>query len=112
NMAYLNEMSSGDIEFVVSMLIDWSAKLPEYLAELNLAMDNRNKGEIRFLAHKLYSTFHIIGALDLVGICADIEELARVDGDIDELQNYVSKITPFYNKVLIEVNKELKQLSN
>ncbi len=112
NMAYLNEMSSGDNDFVIGMLIDWKGMLPEYLADLSAAMDNKNKEEIRFSSHKLQSSFQIIGAIDLAKICIEIEELARINADIDEIENSFNKIIPIYNQVLIEVNTALQLLNN
>ncbi len=112
NMAYLEEMSGGDKQFVIEMITDCKEKLPAYINELTNAMDKKNIDDVRFFSHKLHSSFHIVGALELATLSGVIEQMAKTHQSTDKIVIEVDKITPIYSQVVTELNEELKRLNS
>ncbi len=110
-MAYLTEMSGGDKQFVIEMIIDCKDKLPAYIKELTNAMDNGSKEDVRFFSHKLHSSFHIVGAIELATLTGVIEQMAKMGEDSNKIEVEVNKVLPIYNQVVLELDEELKTLN-
>ncbi|MFN3445108.1 MAG: Hpt domain-containing protein [Bacteroidia bacterium] len=111
NMAYLNEMSGGDKQFVIEMIIDCKDKLPAYIKELTNAMENANIDDVRFFSHKLHSSFHIVGAIELATLTGVIEQMAKAGEDSLKIEEQVNKVLPIYSQVVLELDEELKSLN-
>lgn len=112
NMAYLNEMSGGDKQFVIEMITDCKEKLPAYINELTNAMDKQIIDDVRFFSHKLHSSFHIVGALELANLTGVIEQMAKTYESTDKIVIEVNKVLPIYSQVVIELDEELNRLNN
>jgi HPt (histidine-containing phosphotransfer) domain-containing protein len=111
-MAYLNEMSGGDKQFVIEMITDCKEKLPAYINELTNAMDKQLIDDVRFFSHKLHSSFHIVGALELATLTGVIEQLAKTHESTDKIVIEVNKVLPIYNQVVLELDEVLKRLNS
>jgi HPt (histidine-containing phosphotransfer) domain-containing protein len=111
-MNYLNEMSGGDNQFIIEMITDCKEKLPAYINELTNAMDKQNIDDVRFFSHKLHSSFHIVGALELANLTGVIEQMAKNYEQTAKIIAEVNKVLPIYNKVVIELDEELERFKN
>lgn len=80
NLSYLNEISSGDQQFVKSILSQFVNDTPALLIEIQDAYNKRKWTDLHFLVHKFASTLSLIGLNDIH------EEMNR-------LENYAKNMT-------------------
>ena len=110
-MTYLREMSGGDNQFIIEMITDCKDKLPSYIKELTNAMDKVNIDDVRFFSHKLHSSFHIVGSIELTSLTSLIEQMAKAQESTNRIALEVSKVLPIFNQVVLELDEELTSLN-
>ncbi len=73
NLTYLNEISSGDQQFVLSILSQFVKDTPVLLNEIREAYKKRDWADLHFLVHKFASTLLLVGLNDIH------EEVSRLE---------------------------------
>lgn len=110
DLDYINKLADGDTGFIIEMINDYKLMIPEYIADLNNAASDRNADEVKFYAHKLASSFMIMGAKQLNEIVVKIEHNIKGSMTMDELFVELKKMNEVFMKVLGELEEELNLL--
>lgn len=110
NLDYINDMASGDMGFIVEMINDYKEKMPQYITDLNKALAEANLEDIKFCAHKLSSSFMIMGARQLADSAARIVHCVREGSNTEIIPDEVQHINTLFVHVVSELNQELGRL--
>lgn len=81
NLTYLNDISSGDKQFVLSILSQFVNDTPALLLEIQATYNERNWTDLHFLVHKIASTLSLIGLKDIHEDMSRLEKLAKDSTD-------------------------------
>ena len=100
NLDYLNEIGSGNNEFIKSVINLFLESTPVQMNNLALGIQDKNFVVIKANAHKLKSSFRAVGAEKSADIVADIEA-ASMDNNI-----------AIINDVFRELEINFKELTN
>jgi len=73
----LNELCCGDAEFISSMLKTYVEETANELRLLEEAFRNKDRNRIFFWAHKIKTSFHLLGLSQLSSAATEIEEQAK-----------------------------------
>lgn len=107
DLDYITEMADGDVVFVIEMINDYKTKIPEYIADLNKAASDKNTDEVKFYAHKLASSFMMMGAKQLNEIAVKIEHNIKGSMAIEQLLAELRKMDELFMNVRKELDEEL-----
>ena len=88
-IASLEVLASGDSQFIAELIDTWVSDATEQITVIEQALVTGDADTLRRAAHTLKSTSQSLGAVQLAGICAEIEAHAR-DGSL----NAVSELLP------------------
>ena len=110
DLSYINGMADGDTAFVIEMIKDYKLIIPEYIADLDNAASDKNTDEVRFYAHKLASSFMIMGAKQLHEIAIKIEHNIKDSMTIEQLVAELKTMHEVFIKVIHELDEELNML--
>ncbi|HNV94981.1 MAG TPA: Hpt domain-containing protein [Bacteroidales bacterium] len=61
DFSYLNEVSGGDYSIMLEFIQIFKEQLPEFVQQLNEAIENKNYQAVAAIAHKAKSTVSIFG---------------------------------------------------
>lgn len=61
DFSYLNEVSGGDYAIMLEFIQIFKEQLPEFIQQLNEAIENKNYQSVASIAHKAKSTVSIFG---------------------------------------------------
>lgn len=64
-LEYLNRISGGDVDFISEMLKTYIEETAKEILFLNEAFEQKNKEKVFFWAHKLKTSFHMLGLEEL-----------------------------------------------
>ncbi len=81
NLTYLNEISSGDRQFVLSILSQFVKDTPVLLDDIREAYKKRDWAELHFLVHKFASTLQLVGLNDIIEEVNQLETFAKNQTD-------------------------------
>lgn len=73
DFSYLNEVSSGDYTIMLEFIQIFKEQLPEFVLQLNDAIDNKNYQSVAAIAHKAKSTVSIFGMHEWATIFKQIQ---------------------------------------
>jgi len=100
-----------DTDYLVRIDPDLEELIPSFLkkkgtdiSELQIALDNNNFEEVRLLGHKLKGGFSVYGFNVMSGICANIENFAKVKNRF-EIEEHLNQLKVFIKNVRIEYVK-------
>jgi HPt (histidine-containing phosphotransfer) domain-containing protein len=111
NLDYINEMADGDRAFLVEMINDYIRTIPAYIEDLSQASGSGNREDIGFFAHKLASSFQMMGAKQLNDIALWIQQRIKSGLHIEELPSQMEKMHELFGNVVNELQHELHQLT-
>ena len=101
----LEEISSGNINFVNKMVKLFIDKIPKEISEIKLAYKEGNYHKISVIAHKIKPSIDIMGIVALKKEIRDIEKNANIYKSSEKLEKLISKL----DYTLGEVVNDLKQ---
>lgn len=107
NIAYLEELTGGDAEFMHQIVETYLDAIPENVQQLISAVNTNNAAHITFFSHKLKGSFYFIGSEAIGKTFAEIEALSK------DTANYYQVPAKFWS-ALKDVNlatEELKSLA-
>jgi CheY-like chemotaxis protein/HPt (histidine-containing phosphotransfer) domain-containing protein len=100
-----------DTDYLVRIDPDLEDLIPSFLkkkgadiSELQIDLDNNNFEKVKLLGHKLKGGFSIYGFNVMSGICANIENFAKVKNRV-EIEEYLNQLKVFIKNVRIEYTK-------
>ena len=103
NLSLLEEISGGNKAFVAEMLKAFTESVPEYLAELNSAQENKDIQQVKFYVHKLKSPINLIGVSSVDNAFSFVENFNG--NQLTTILPMVEKIKKVANQLLETVNQ-------
>lgn len=104
NLSYLQEVSKGNVPFMLDMIQIFLTKTPETLDILHQEIEKENWEMVGFYAHKLKATYAYMGMNDLKEILISIEKSAK------QLDN-LSQIPAWFQAIYNATQPALKDIS-
>lgn len=106
NLNYLHQLSGNDKDFENQILQQFVVQVPEELAHLEDAIENKKFDQIRRIAHSMKSTIGYVGLSDeLQPILNRMEKQAESENDL-----YITEDFQSVQKKCTEVIKEIERL--
>ena len=94
NLEFLNELSGGDAKFVSLMLKTYIEETDKELLLLEEAYQNKDRSSIAFWAHKIKTSFYLLGLEQLSAVASNLEQNAKnLQLSLDKLQEELSYIS-------------------
>ncbi len=109
NLSYLQEVSKGNIAFMLDMIHIFLTKTPETLDILKKEVEANNWEMVGFYAHKLKATYAYMGMQELKELLILIEKSAKQMENLHEIPVWFSSILKATQPALVEI-AEHKQL--
>ena len=103
----IENFTEGDPELLADLSVIFVRFLPTSLAQMNLAVENRDSHMLREAAHKLKSQLSYFFCETLVEQTSQLEELARTE-QIQEASTRLQDVTKNIDRLL----EELRALTN
>lgn len=104
NLSYLQEVSKGNLEFMLDMIQIFLTRTPETLAVLEQEICSQNWEMVGFYAHKLKATYAYMGMLELKELLIKIEKSAK------QLEN-LHEIPIWYSSIVKQTEPALKEIA-
>ncbi len=104
NLDKINEMAEGDEDFILSVISVFLEEVPEDLAALETALDQKDREQAYQLAHKIKPNVDLLGMDQTREAALEIETLGKQGADISEME----KLFPMLKKDIQQVVGELK----
>ncbi len=89
DLSYLNEVSSGNSEFIIEMIDIFMQQTPVYVQQLTEAIEKKDWTAIAQVAHKIKPT------LAFMGIDSARDIMAQIENDARNQENYESIVFNF-----------------
>jgi HPt (histidine-containing phosphotransfer) domain-containing protein len=89
---------SGGVNWLINLFL---GELPNYVNQLQQAIASRDADKLFFVAHKFKGSCYNIGAVGMITLCEQLEELGRV-GNMEKAAAMVES----------DVEKEVGRLTN
>lgn len=106
NLALLTELSRGNRQFQVEMLQLFKVQSDECMAELNQYLKENNRVQIAATAHKLKSSFGLVGA-DVTSL-AELEKIKEGDYESEKIVTEIHNLGLQLDEIKKEIDNELK----
>ncbi len=113
NLSYLQEVSKGNIPFMLDMIQIFLTKTPETLAILQQEIEKSNWEMVGFYAHKLKATYAYMGMNELKELLINIEKSAKQVENLTEIPTWFHTIYKATQPALKDISehKELLEKS-
>jgi len=111
DLSYLNEISDGDQDFVVSILSTFVEEVPKDIDHINKALEENNIAQVGKLAHKNKSTLQLLGLKNLKSLAFDIEQAAKKDASNPEIRPDAQSFVKHLSATLPVVRDTLEQIN-
>lgn len=95
DLSYLKDMSGDNAEFIIEMIDLFKSQTPVYIAELEVAVKEKNWTKVAGFAHKMKPTFAYVGREDAREHMQMIENNANQLKDLETLPWACSEIIAF-----------------
>lgn len=109
NLEYLYEVADGDADFMKEIINDYLSKVPDQfdqLLEVAAAGDNE---AVKFIVHKMKSSFQFMGVQSLVDMAQQIEN-APDEVRMERFHENRGRMQPVVEEVLAELKDKLSTL--
>jgi len=111
DLSYLRELSGDDNEFIADILSTFLEENPKDLASTQEAMDNKDIPQIGKLAHKMKSSFQMLGIEDARALAFQIEQSAKSDAtSFEEISNWATNLIQMAQAIYPEVESQIATL--
>lgn len=109
NLEYLYEVADGDIDFVKEIITDYLSKVPDQFKQLGKVASEGDLEAIKFVVHKMKSSFQFMGVQSLVDYSQQIEN-APDESRIKMYELHGEQMKLIVEEVLVELEDKLKSL--
>jgi HPt (histidine-containing phosphotransfer) domain-containing protein len=103
----LEDMSSGDKEFMKTVVAAFLEEIPPDLASMQMAIENDNHKMAYQFAHKMKPNLEMFG-IDLIREISTMERWAESKKPTAAIQPQLATITAMINDAIIEMRKDWK----
>jgi len=111
DLSYLNEVSDGDNDFIISILDTLTKEAPKDIEQLNQAIEANDISSIGSLAHKNKATLQLLGLLELKELAFEIEQAAKREDSSVALVPQAVTFREHLSNVVGLATQELSRLS-
>lgn len=84
SLSNIEEIASGDQEFIVSIVETFCKNTPNYLSQISDGLERQDFEKIRFSAHQMKPSIDILMVMDVKETIREIEEIATRDKNREE----------------------------
>jgi len=95
DLSYLKDMCGDSPEFIIEMIDIFKVQTPEYIAELQQAVNEQDWTKVAASAHKIKPTFVYVGREDAKEFMQQIENDARDRNNVDQLPAACAEVVAF-----------------
>jgi len=92
NLEYLNELASGDENFVYDMILEFINSTPESLKQMDSYIKEKKYSELYKIVHRIIPTYEYIGNEELINQLREIEKIAKYQENIENLKTIFNDI--------------------
>lgn len=109
NLEYLYEVADGDADFIKEIITDYLTKVPDQFDQLLVVAEAGDIEAIKFIAHKMKSSFQFMGVQSLIELSQQIEN-APDEMRMELFKQNRERMLPIVDEVLAELKDKLKAL--
>jgi hypothetical protein len=106
NLEYLQEISSGDKEFIKDMLNDFVMNTPGILAEIDSHINSSDWMELYKTLHKFIPTFDFVGAEIIRDDLRNIEHYSKTKTNLELIDPLIVNIKSYCKDVILEIKSD------
>ena len=100
NLQYLEEISSGDREFIIDMLNDFVKNTPSVLAEIDGYINASDWAQLYKTLHKLIPTFEFVGAECIRTDLRNLEQFSKTQTNLELINPLIFNIRSYCNDII------------
>ena len=105
DLKYIESFSEGNEELKDQMIREFVKRVPDSIATLEKAIDEKNYTSIYRIAHDLKTTVHFLGLTALIGhLLQKMEELATQDGTLNSINQMFGNVKDVCMRAVKEAN--------
>lgn len=104
DMAYLQDMSGGDHDFIIEILSTFLETSASLLDAMEAAARSGDSQKAVYVTHTLKGSLRSIGADSLASLCNDLEHIARA-GDMARFSELSDKVVDGFGFLSSEIEK-------
>lgn len=113
NLKYLNSKTKSNPIIMLEMINLYLEQTPPLILEMSNSMRQKDWDLLQATIHKLIPSFHIMGvSVDYENMAKKVHEFARVQQQIEEIEELVLKIESVCNQVCVELKEEFNKIKN
>jgi len=110
DLEYLTNMASGNSEVIVEMINLFLEQVPEFIANMQNALREKNYSVLASVAHKAKSSIHIMGMAETANELSSLEILAKKSESPHLYPKKVQYFIAACEKAVYELKDELRKL--
>ncbi|GJM33343.1 MAG: hypothetical protein DHS20C18_23440 [Saprospiraceae bacterium] len=112
DLSYLERMTSGNEKFIVDMLQIFLDMFPQAMRAMKLSLDNKNAKDLYQVAHKMKSSFRILGNNELIELATLVDKESVVETpDWDRLNKDVNRMISLGELAIPEVKNVIAKFT-
>ena len=107
NLNYIKELSAGDDSFIDDILTVFIQEVPELLNKMSLSLNFENQKETARYAHRLQSSFLMLGREDIKKELKELECWSTEEKQIQDIKKVFAFILDETNKILNSISDRI-----
>ncbi len=108
NLQYLEEISSGDHEFIIDMLNDFVKNTPNVLGEIDNCLSTSNWSQLYKTVHKFMPSFDFVGAENIRDDLRKLEQFTKTQTNLELINPLLLNIKAFCDDIILEIKSDFK----
>lgn len=109
DLTYLKEISNGSKEFIIEMISVFIKEIPIEIDKLEKHLAAKDWKGLKAIAHKMKSTFGIMGIKELESDIKLMNDYAAQESNLDQLPAMIARTKKVCNEVIEELQLFLKE---
>lgn len=111
SLDYLLELSGGDTDFILDMILTFLNTAPGYMTDFELLREQKDWYKMSRAAHKFKSSFSVIGSDSLTGYASAIEKLCKEEvPDVAAMDHAIGEMKSLFLQVMAELEDSVKKI--
>jgi HPt (histidine-containing phosphotransfer) domain-containing protein len=106
NLDYLNEISSGDKDFILDMLKDFVDGSSYNISEIERLANLNDWENLYKIVHKIIPSFEFVGAESLKNDLMNLEHYSKTKEHTEQIPQLITNIKKFCNQVVIDIKTD------
>lgn len=108
----LYKFAGGDREFLKDVISSFLKEAPGYWESIKTFSDQNDWEHLRFISHKIKSSFSFLGHANLEGVSRELEKLSKTGSDAETIHQLVEEMKPEFFLFMYDLNTEYKKLND